>query len=229
MNKLILCLILVFGFNCFEIKAQQTVPTPEPNQDLQKLEEEYRRKIAEVEEKNKKIAENNAKINQALKDGVKAFEEKKYRLAIEKFDEGFNLDPDFWGTAPVLLNNKGTALMHLGVEIYNDTLKTKQIARLEANRFFLDAIRAFKDSQKILENAALPPDEAGQTLIEETRYESAKQLAECFRLLVLTDETRVYEAIQAFENYIKIEKDELLKYKAQEKLSKLNRKFKISY
>jgi hypothetical protein len=228
MNKLILSLILAFSFTYFEAKAQQASPSPESPTSDEKTLEENRRKAAEIEEKNKKIAANNEKISQALKDGVKAFDEKNYRLAIEKFDEGFKLSPAFWGTAPVLLNNKGTALMHLGVEIYNDALKTKQNPRLAANRFFLDAILAFKESQKILENAA-PPDEAGQILIEQTRYETAKQLAECSRLLVLTDETRIYEAVEAFENYLKIEKDELLQAKAQEKLEKLKTKYKISY
>jgi hypothetical protein len=227
MNKLILSLILAFSFTCFEVEAQQAPQPSELKTGDEKIEEEYRRKVAEVEEKNKRIEENNQKIKQALTDGVRAFDEKNYRLAVEKFDEGFSFAPVFWGTAPVLLNNKGTALMHLGAEAYNDALKTKQNRRLEANRFFLDAILAFKDSQKILENTALPEDEAGKTLIEETRYESAKQLAECFRLLVLTDETRIYEAIEAFENYLKIEKDELLKERAQEKLKKLKAKYKI--
>jgi tetratricopeptide (TPR) repeat protein len=228
MNKLLLSLILAFSFNCFDVKAQQVSPSPESRRSDGKLFEEYRRKVAEVEEKNKKISENNRKINQALAEGAAAYNNKNYRLALEKFDEGYNLDPDFWGTAPVLLNNKAMALTQLGVEVYNYAVKTKKNPKPESNRFFLDAVLALKASQKILETAALPTDEAARVSFEQNRYISFKQLAECYRLLVLTDETRIYEAIEAFENYIKIESDNSLKQKAQEKLKALKSKYKIN-
>jgi len=229
MNKLIFSLFLAFSCSCFDVKAQQVVPSPEPKTNDEKVLEEYHRKVAEVLEKNKKIAETNQRINLLLAEGAKAYDEKKYQLALEKFDEGYNLDPDFWGTAPVLLNNKAMALTQLGVEVYNYAVKTKQNPRLESNRIFLDAVLALKESQKILENAALPTDEAARAMFEQTRHTSFKQLAECYRLLVLTDKTRIYEAIEAFENYIKIETDNSLKQKAQEKLKALKSKYKINY
>src|SRR5215207_5360690 len=100
MSKLLLVLILALNLTCFRaVKAQSSAPIPEPARD-EKVWEGDRRKIAEVDEKNKRIAENNRRIRQALNEGARAYNEKNYRLALEKFDEGYNLDPDFWGTAP---------------------------------------------------------------------------------------------------------------------------------
>ena len=64
--------------------------------------------------------------------------------------------------------------------------------------------------------------------IDSTRYVSIKELAEAYWLLVLTDETKVFEAVEALENYIKIEKDLLLKEKAQKNLQNLKSKLKIN-
>ena len=49
----------------------------------------------------------NEVIGQALKDGNAAFTAKNFDLAISKYDEGIAADPDFVGSAPVLLNNRG--------------------------------------------------------------------------------------------------------------------------
>ena len=219
MNRLFLILILAVNLTCFDARAQ----SPE-----QKTSDEYKQKVSEVEEKQKLIAENNRKIKQALMDGAKAYDEKNYRLALAKFDEGFNLSPDYWGTAPVMLNNKAMALIQLGVENYNNALKAKQNPKLESNRFFLDAIGFLKRSREILGTAPLPEDEAGRVQVESTNYVSLRELAQAYRLLVLTDETRAAEAIEAFENYLKIETDPSLKAKAQENLQKIRSKFKIN-
>ena len=224
MNKLVLIVVLVFGFFGFDVWAQ----APDSTTRDEKALEENRRTAAEVEEKNRQIAENNLKIKQALMDGARAYEEKNYRLALEKFDEGFNLNPVFWGTAPVMLNNKAMALIQLGAENYNNALRAKQDPKPGASRFFHDAITFLKLSQEILRNAPPPADEADKAQMEITRYTSIKELAQGYRLLVLTDETKVYEAIEALENYIKIEKDPLLREKAQNHLQNIKSRFKIN-
>ena len=221
MYKLFLVLILPLNFACFEIKAQSTSPSSEPA-----LRDDE--KIAEVDEKNKQIAEKIRKIRQALDEGATAYYERNYRLAFEKFDEGYNLDPDFWGTAPVMLNNKAMALIQLGAESYNNSIKAKKDPKPESKPFFLDAIGLLKLSQEILETAPPPEDEAAKMQIESTRYVSTKELAQAFRLLVLTDESRTVEAIEAFENYIRIENDTALKANAQMNLRKLKSKLKTN-
>lgn len=228
MNKLFLVLILALNFTCFELKAQSPSPSPEPPTGDEISSEEDRRKVAEAAEKKKQIAENNRKIRQALDEGVKAYDAKNYRLALEKFDEGYNLNPDFWGTAPVMLNNKAMSLIQLGAENYNNALKTSKDPKPESKRFFLDAIGFLKLSQEILQTAPPPDDEAGKWQIESTRYVSTKELAQAYRLLALTDETRAREAIEAFENYIKIEPDASLKANAEKRLGELKSRLKMN-
>ncbi len=229
MYKLILGLVLISNFICLEVSAQQNPPTPEAQTGGENAQQEYRKKLAEVTEKNKKIAETNEKINQALSEGVRAYNNKDYKLAVEKFDEGFILDPDYWGTASVLLNNKAMALRMIGSEKYNNALKSNLNPALESNQYFLDAVSALKDSQKILDEAEIPTDEKLKATFEQNRFIAVKESVECYKLLVLTDKTRIYEAIQAFENYIRIEKDENLKQKAQDSLKELKSKFKINH
>src|ERR1051325_10087092 len=106
MSKIILSLILMFVFAGVETAAQQ----PESAARDETPTEEYRRKVDKTEEKNRQIEENNQKIAQALIDGRAAYNKKDYQSAIEKFDEGYNLDPNYWGTAPIFLNNKAIAL-----------------------------------------------------------------------------------------------------------------------
>lgn len=219
----------LLAFGCVQTKAQQTPPSAQTKEDKENAESEYQKKLAEVTEKNKKISETNEKIMQALSAGAKAYDNKDYKLAIEKFDEGFILDPDFWGTAPVLLNNKALALRMIGTKKYNNALKSNLNPAFEANQYFLDAVSSLKIAARILDEAEIPINETSRLLFEKNRYISVKELAECYKLLVLTDKTRIYEAIEAFENYIKIENDELLKQKAREDLKKLKAQFKINY
>lgn len=227
MNKILLIAALGLSIG-LDARAQSASPFPEPARD-EKSREEYRRKVAEVEEKNRRIAETNRKVKQALADGAKAYEEKNYRLALEKFDEGYNLNPVYWGTAPVMLNNKAMALIQLGVENYNEAVKTKRDSKLlESNRFFLDAIGYLKLSREILISAPSNEDEAGRAQIELTRYVCAKELAQAFRLLVLTDETRIREAIEAFADYLRLETDPLLKEQAEKHLRNLKSKLKTN-
>jgi tetratricopeptide (TPR) repeat protein len=214
MIKLFVVLILALNFAGFELKAQSRSTSPE--------------KVAQTEEKNKQIAENNRKIRQALTEGVKAYDEKNYRLALEKFDQAYNLNPDFWGTAPVMLNNKAMALIQLGAENYNNALKAKKDPKPDSKGFFLEAIGFLKLSQEILETAPPAEDEAEKWQIESTRYVSTKELAQAYRLLALTDETRAREAIEALENYIRIEPDASLKATAQNRLQELKSRFKIN-
>jgi len=219
----------ILAFGCLQIQAQQTSPSAQPKENRENAEREYQKKLAEVTEKNKKITETNEKISQALSEGIAAYQNKDYKLAVEKFDEGFILDPDFWGTAPVLLNNKAMVLRMIGIEKYNKALESKLNPSFEANQYFLDAVSALKDAKKILDEAEVPDNEASKLLFEKNRYISVKELAQCYILLVLTDKTRIYEAISAVENYIKIENDEILKQKAQKELKNLKSKFKIKH
>lgn len=78
--------------------------------EQKKAQAEFEKQKADIENKNKKIESENAIISQALKDGNAAFNAKDWDLAITKYTEGIAASPNFAGSAPVLLNNKGAAL-----------------------------------------------------------------------------------------------------------------------
>lgn len=227
MNKLILSLLLTVGFLHFDTAAQSSTPLPNAKTGGGKSQKDNRNSSPDIVESNRLTAETNQQIERALADGAAAYTAKNYQLAIEKFDEGYRLAPDYWGTAPVLLNNKAIALRVLGAEKYNLAIQEKRDPAREANGYFLAAVEALKESKKILENTVPPEDESGRALIDNTLYTARKELAESCRLLAITDETRVNEAIEAYENYIKIEKDESLKRKAEENLRKLRPRYKV--
>src|SRR5688500_18794021 len=103
-NRLI-CMLLLTAICAFSTFAQQTsIPKSEP-EEIDKTQLDYQKKLAEIDTRNKQITENNLKVQNALNDGIIAFKAKNYNLAIEKFDDAIKLDPDYWGTAPVLLTN----------------------------------------------------------------------------------------------------------------------------
>lgn len=228
MKKLIIILLLIFGFFRLDSAAQQKPPVTNDATGGEKSRTDNQSSSPDIIESNRLTAENNRQINQALADGVTAFRAKNYRLAIEKFEAGYRLAPDYWGTAPTLLNNKAIALRLFGVEIYNLALKEKRNAAREARGYFQDAVLALKESKKILENTALPADETQKAFIENTLFTAIKELAESYRLLTITDPSRRNEAIEAYKNYIKIEKDETLRLRAEENLRKLQPRFKRS-
>ncbi|MCV4732206.1 hypothetical protein OFB80_30405, partial [Escherichia coli] len=88
---------------------------PELTAEEKKAKEEYEKKVKEIQEKNAKIQQKTAIIEAALKDGNAAFQAKNWDAAIAKYDEGIAADPDFAGSAPVLMNNKGAALRERAV------------------------------------------------------------------------------------------------------------------
>lgn len=219
-NTIFMCLFLI---GCLPLAAQQNgSPAPTPNAPLtDKAQIEYEKKIAEIQEKNRQIAENNDRIQKFLFEGQQAFAAKNYELALAKFDEAINLDPDFWGTAPVLLTNKAIVLRILGVEKYNAAAKKYWNPAGESHSYFYDAVQALKRAMKIYDENPPPTGEQEKISYEKSRFKTLAELAECYKLLVLTDKTKTFEAVEAFENYIKVETDAAKKEKAERELRKL--------
>jgi hypothetical protein len=96
----------------------------QPTEEEKKAAAEYEKKLAEVAAKNKETESKNTIIAQSLKEGNDAFNAKNYDLAVAKWTEGINADPTYVGSAPILLNNKGTALKIMGVDYYNRAVKS---------------------------------------------------------------------------------------------------------
>ncbi len=99
-------------------------PSGEMSEEEKKARAEYEAQKASVEAKNQKIEKSNEIIARAAKEGADAFTAKNYDLAISKYTEGIDADPDFIGSAPIFYNNRGTVLITRAVDSYNRAVKT---------------------------------------------------------------------------------------------------------
>ncbi len=93
-----------------------------------KLTDEQKKMLKDFEDKKGNVEQKNAIISRSLKEGNAAFEGKNYDLAIVKFEEGFQADPEFVGSAPVFLNNKGFAIKERAAINYNTEVKSSDPA-----------------------------------------------------------------------------------------------------
>lgn len=192
----------------------------EPTEESKKAEAERLRIIAETAAKNTKIENANKIVTSALQDGDKAFKEKNWTLAIEKFDEGINANPEFAGSAPVLLNYKGVALKMRAFETYKKVEKAAYEVKVpeiqKAKVDFLAAMEAFDKGLAILKNAA-STDAATQKNYDQTKYNIYSNYVETYRLTSQTgaDRNKGTQAISVFEQYVLLEPDATLKTKAQ--------------
>ena len=180
--------------------------------EQKKAQEEYLKKVAEVESKNKKIGESTVVIKRTLEEGSKAFDAKNYDLAIAKFDEGITADPDFAGSAPILLNNKALALTIRATNNYNQAIKadaaTKASAMVSVKKDFAEAAAASDKSIEILKTATAP-DAAIQKNYDDAKFNALINRKEAYRLMVKTgaDRNKAKEALVAFQEYIAAEPD----------------------
>jgi tetratricopeptide (TPR) repeat protein len=212
MNRIrILFLIQIF---CICASAQQNSPLKIEPQSENDAEIEYQKRA-------KQIAENNLKVQTFLTEGINAFQNKKYDLAVEKFDEALKIEPDHWGTSTVILTNKAKVLRTIGTKKYNEATRNYWNPATEANPYFKDAISSLNKALQIFYDTPTEIADANKSSFEQYKFNAIKELTECYRLLVITDKTRNQEAIKAFEDYISIEPNEVKKEKALQELNKL--------
>lgn len=206
------------------------VPTAEMTAEQKKQQAEYEAKLKEVTAKNEKALKANEIIAKALQDGNAAYTAKNYDGAIAKYDEGIAADPDFAGSAPVLLNNKGTALKERAVLNYNQNVKATDLnVKVEAlkkvKQDFAMAAESFDRSLQILK-AAAPGDVGDPKTAESGRMNALVGLKETFRLMAATeqvDETKIPVAKTWIPEYITAETDPVKKDQAKMILADLYR------
>lgn len=190
--------------------------------EQKKAQAEYEKQKAEVESKNAKIVEETKIIEASLKDGNAAFTAKDWNLAISKYDEGINANPTFAGSAPILMNNKGTALRQRAVETYNKNVKsTDQAVKIEAmGKVKADlsaSVDTFNASWGILK-AAQPTDFSDPKLKQDQIATALNGAKESFRMMAKTDQAdpaKIEIAKTMIPEYIAIEVDTLKKGDAQ--------------
>jgi tetratricopeptide (TPR) repeat protein len=189
--------------------------------DQKKAQAEYEAKVKDITAKNENIKQKTAIVESSLKAGNEAFNSKNYDIAITKYSEGIEADPDFVGTAPILLNNKGAALRIRATETYNQAVKSSDAAAktsflVKVKQDLQDAVTSYTNSWTILK-AAQPTDIPNQANYEATKLQTLTGLTDAHRLLVLTksDTSKSAEAKTAFADYLTIETDAAKKAKAQ--------------
>lgn len=189
--------------------------------DQKKAQAEYEAKVKDVTAKNDDIKKKTVVVESSLKAGNEAFNSKNYDVAIAKYSEGIEADPDFVGTTPILLNNKGAALKVRATDTYNQAVKSTDVAlrtsaMTKVKQDLQDATTAYTRSWTILK-AAQPTDITNQANYEATKLQTLTGLTESHRLLVLTkaDTSKSVEAKTAFADYLTIETDAAKKAKAQ--------------
>jgi tetratricopeptide (TPR) repeat protein len=198
-------------------KSDTPAATPEEIAAAKKAQAEYEAKKAEVESKNKKIEGINQIVDKAISEGKAAFDAKNYDLAIERYTEGVNADPEFIGTAPVFLNNRGTAYKLRGFDSYkkSTTDATNKASLMEsAKKDFLASANDFQKSLALLKTANTT-DPKLQKDYEANKRVALTGLVETRRLLIGTraDTTQNKEAVAALEEYAAMETDAAQKTK----------------
>ncbi|MFV0388194.1 MAG: tetratricopeptide repeat protein [Pyrinomonadaceae bacterium] len=131
----------------------------ELTEDQKKELAEQEKKVAEVKARNEKILQKNDVIQKSLDDGLKAFNAKDYGAAIVAWKQGVDADPNFLGSAPVLLNNLGTVYRTRAVNTYNDAVKSKDKAKIDeakiaAKSDLSESLKSYGSAYKILSGAA---------------------------------------------------------------------------
>jgi tetratricopeptide (TPR) repeat protein len=170
--------------------AQPSTPAGELSEEQKKAQAEYEAKVKEVEAKNKRAMEVNAIIEASLKSGNEAFNAKNYDLAVTKYDEGINADPNFLGSAPVLLNNKGVVLKTKAVDTFNAGVKeTDRGARAAAMESVQKDLRlsfqSFYNAWRLLSDNE--PGSVSAESIKEQKVKSMDGARETMRLMAQTE------------------------------------------
>ena len=183
-------------------------------QDRAKLE-------AEFAVNKKKVEEQNVNTQKALTEGNDAYKANNYDLAIAKYTEGVNAAPDFIGSAPQLLNNKGIVLKVRAVENYNKAVKSTDAAMKaemlpKVKQDLEDAVMSYNNSWTLLKTAK-PADIKNQVNFDKTKYDALNGLTESYRLLVITklNPAKAAEAADAYTAYLEIEPNAAKKTQAQ--------------
>lgn len=190
--------------------------TSEPTAAEKKAQEDQAKANSENDAARKNAEDTNKNINTLLKDGIAALDAKNYDVAIAKFDEGYRADPDFEGSAPVLLTNKGEALKQRGTIAFNSrntgTDVEKAAAMQKARDDFKQAAAAFEKAIEILEKAPAAADPAAQKRLTTSKVRALERYVVLHGPMAMAaaDPAKTREAMVLFDKYRVAETDDAL-------------------
>lgn len=196
----------------------------------QKKQQEERAKLeAEYAAKKQKAESQFAVAEKALKEGNAAYQAKNYDVAIVKYDEGIQANPDFVGSAPTLLNNKATSLWQRAVEYHNQSNKVTDAAKIEltnkSKKDFADSVDAYNTSWTILKNAQTA-DIVNPQIYQSNKYDALRGLKDAVKYMLLTDKVdtaRVPVIATLLGEYFTVETDSAKKTEAESYLGDVYR------
>lgn len=185
------------------------------------------KKRADIAAQNARIQNEDKVIAAAIKEGNAAFNSKNYDLAIAKFDEGYNVNQTYLGSAPVFLNNKASALSsRAGERLKAATANNNDKAmREQAKQDWLASYEAAAKSFQLTKN---PPANATAEELknaQQYKYDALVRMTQALRLLTLNklDTTKSAEIKSAFQEYLTVETDAAKKSIAQNQYADLLR------
>lgn len=194
---------------------------PADSKTQAKEDAEYQKKVAEYNEQKKKAEDTNKIVNASFQEGDKLYKAKDYDSAIAKFDEGINADPEFEGSAPILLNYKAVALKDRGIANYNKAVgltdaDAKAAALEKTKTDLLAASAALDKALEIIKKAPAASDATGQKNLETTKKNVLSNYVDLYRLIVKThaDPNKGKEAGPVFQEYLAMETDPAAKVNA---------------
>lgn len=173
---------------------------------------EFEKKNAAIMASNKKAENANAIVNKALTEGSKAYNEKNYDLAITSYQMGIDADPDFEGSAPVLLNNKSVALFKRAIAKYNVAVKSdpsaKAVALESVKKDLNEAVAASNRSLQLLKTAT-DTDQKVQKAYTAEKIKAYQNSIEAYSMMfsMTLDFTKGKESVAVLESYSALETD----------------------
>ncbi len=205
--------------------ATNTAAAPESgkvSEDQKKAQAERAKLEAEYAEKNKKIQDATTTIQRALAEGNQAYNSKNYDVAVVKFEEGYQASPDFVGSAPVLLNNKGAALRSRAIIVFNENVRStdpsvKVAAMTKVKQDLADAVESYSKSWTILKSAPAA-DITDQKSYDANKLEALRGAKEALRLMAATEQvdmTKTDSAKMLMAEYMAVETEQAKKIEAQ--------------
>ena len=210
------------GRHLTEDEVRKLITSPEAlaaKEKLGKLTEEQRKAKEEYEKiakKNETTKQQTALVKKASDEGNKAYNDKNYDVAIAKYEEGYQADKAFVGSAPILLTNKAIALRFRAVENYNKRLKDKSLAAEltpKIKQDITEAITALGTSWKIFADTDSTSISDPKSY-EENKQRTLDQAQAVFDIMLqmnLSPENNKEEVKTLTEAYVKTENDKVKK------------------
>lgn len=183
-----------------EIATTPTATAPATSEEAKKAEAEYQKQLEEFNARKAKAEDTNKIVNAALKEGNAAYGSQNFDQAIASYMTGIKADPDFVGSAPVLMSNMGLSLNERARMTFNANAKQTDLAvrREGMNKVRADlgeAAGSFTKAWTMIANAK-PGEIQDAKIAADQRRGALVGIRDTFRLMGQTEQVDL-ETLQA--------------------------------